>query len=274
MINDITIANSYSSNVMIDSHLFGNGIFIRLAGEFNSVYENKNSQWDLNKALLLPSEGNNKYESAQEKISGHLYINFNLERLNRISSIMSSGEAKPLSYINPLQIQMRYGTIDFKQLFMNLVKQIDVFGGDVELLKLNAFDDQIYRLLAMLLHPHIFLKSYLTLQDRERISNRYMIVMFEDYVTKHIEEPLNLTELQIVLGISARGLQYACQKHFGVTPREYIRNKRLDRIYELLTSGSAESNLAHLSQKYGFSSQSRFSYFFKQRFGILPSSLL
>ena len=275
MVNDVTIANSYSSNVMIDSNLFGSGIFIRLMGEFNSIFENKNSRWDHSKAILLPSQGNNKYESAQEGVSGHLYINFNLERLNAVASLMSGGKTQPLSYVSPLQFDLRFGSLDFKQLFVNLVKQIDLFGGDVELLKLNAFDDQVYRLLAMLLYPDIFLKSYVTADEKAQTRHIGFGKLFEAYVMEHIEEPLSPTELQYVFHLSARALQYACQKHFGVTPREYIRNKRLDHIYELLRGGDAtQINLAHLSYKYGFSSQSRFSSYFKERFGILPSILL
>ena len=76
-----------------------------------------------------------------------------------------------------------------------------------------------------------------------------------------------------MLGVTSRTLQYACQKILGTTPREYIRNKKLDFAYHRLSNKQEDSKIAALSYELGFSSQSRFTYYFKQRFGIYPSEL-
>ncbi|MES9815386.1 MAG: AraC family transcriptional regulator [Candidatus Thiodiazotropha sp.] len=98
----------------------------------------------------------------------------------------------------------------------------------------------------------------------------YFVRLAEDYIHAHLCEQLLLDQLSAVAGVSGRSLQLAFKKHRGVSPMEYIRNCRLDRARELLQKRSA-SNITQIALDCGFNHLSKFSNYYKLRFGELPS---
>ncbi|WP_193494356.1 helix-turn-helix domain-containing protein [Nitrincola alkalisediminis] len=56
------------------------------------------------------------------------------------------------------------------------------------------------------------------------------------------------------------------------SPREYIRLRKLEHAYYLITR-SSQLNITELALKLGFSSPSQFSKFFRKQYGVLPSEL-
>lgn len=97
---------------------------------------------------------------------------------------------------------------------------------------------------------------------------------FERYVEEHIDQPIALSALEAALGVTARALQYACLKQHGCSPRAYIRNRKLERAYARLSHRTAPAKLASLAFELGFSSQSQFARYFRERFGVLPSAVV
>ncbi|MDY0135953.1 MAG: AraC family transcriptional regulator [Thiomicrospira sp.] len=272
-VNDIAIVNSYMTHIRADADVALNAIMLHLSGGYQLNIDRKLQRGDLKKALLVPEGVVNIYESSEQSLTGNVYITFDLTRLNRTLALMAGAQVEPITGLDFKQIQMQYGEVDFKQLFINLIKQIDLFGMNVELLKLNAFDDQVYRLLAMLLKPEHFLAATLSTQDQACLKHNALMKKFEDYIQQHIEEPISLSALQLVLGVSARGLQYACLKHYDCTPREFIRQKKLDYAYELLQKRDKAFTIADIAAQLGFSNQSRFTRYFYERFGVMPSAI-
>ncbi|WP_006788850.1 helix-turn-helix domain-containing protein [Thiorhodospira sibirica] len=151
-----------------------------------------------------------------------------------------------------------------------MIQQIDAFAGDAALLQAAGFNDQVYRLLAMALQPEVFLKQtdYLAAQRVDTLA------AFERYVEEHLQKPVALTEIERMLGVSARALQYACLKRHGCSPMAYIRNRKLDYSYQYLLQSQNDINLAKLSAELYFSIQSKFSRYFRERYGVLPSEFM
>lgn len=79
--------------------------------------------------------------------------------------------------------------------------------------------------------------------------------------------------MEMQFGISARALQYACMKRHGCSPSAYIRNKRLDYAYQLLQNQQQGIKLTDLATQLYFSSQSQFTRYFRERFGLRPSEM-
>ncbi|MEU7765276.1 helix-turn-helix domain-containing protein [Nocardia sp. NPDC049190] len=91
------------------------------------------------------------------------------------------------------------------------------------------------------------------------------------YVRTHAEDP-DLTGATIAhaLGWSLRQIQLAFQ-HVGTTPRELIKEERLQLAYSRLRNPVyRESSIADVAMALGFGSASAFSTAFRHRFGATP----
>lgn len=93
----------------------------------------------------------------------------------------------------------------------------------------------------------------------------------KDYIERHLSNPeLSAQEVASAIGISQRHLARAFAQA-GLTLREYLRERRLKRAWELLTSpDSEEIRLGELAPRLGFSSHNYFSRAFRQRFEMTP----
>jgi AraC family transcriptional regulator len=58
-------------------------------------------------------------------------------------------------------------------------------------------------------------------------------------------------------------------KAFGVSPNQYVRQRRLERVRELLALTSRP--IAHIASDCGFTSQSYLTTCFKARHGVTPA---
>ncbi len=97
----------------------------------------------------------------------------------------------------------------------------------------------------------------------------------ESYLQDKAHLPVTVAELSAVAGVSARTLQQAFSEHYGISPMQYLRQVRLDRLrHELMHSGDKHLSLADLAMRWGFAHQGRFSAEYRNRFGETPSETL
>ena len=83
----------------------------------------------------------------------------------------------------------------------------------------------------------------------------------------------SLTSLVQHTDSSARTIEYAFKKHFGVTPQRFHLNLRLDLAHELITTAS-DATVVEIATRTSFSNPSRFAHEFSQRFGVAPGQLI
>lgn len=90
-----------------------------------------------------------------------------------------------------------------------------------------------------------------------------------DLVGENIYNPeLNVTFIAKQLYISTSYLYRCCVYNFGVSPSEYINERKLEKACEMITeNGYTFSEIAH---NLNFCSQSYFSTRFKKKYGITP----
>jgi AraC-like DNA-binding protein len=224
-------------------------------------------------ALLAPPGETLTREVRPDQLATSLCIVFDLERLNRVSQVMQGGgHFKPVVADRLQGVRLRHAGLDLRRAWLLHMQQIDAWGADEQLLQHAGFDDQVYRQLAITLQPEVFLRPHLPRAERLAGDRPQISAAFAEYVDTYFKEPMGLTQVELALGVSARALQYACAKAFGCSPLSYLRNRRLDHARDLLMS-EPETKIAQLAADLNFSSQSQFSKYFKQRFGLLPSQM-
>lgn len=88
-----------------------------------------------------------------------------------------------------------------------------------------------------------------------------------DHISTEWQRDISLDELSEVSGFSKYYLVEKFRKSFGMTPHAYSLNTRINRVRELLKSGTP---LAEISLELGFYDQSHFTNTFVKHTGLTP----
>ncbi|MDU4962495.1 MAG: AraC family transcriptional regulator [Sporomusaceae bacterium] len=91
------------------------------------------------------------------------------------------------------------------------------------------------------------------------------------YLDEHYMEPLTVPGLAGQYGMSGRQFAYHFQKYAGVSPNEYLIERRLKRARELLQTTTC--SVTEVSACVGYSDPFYFSKLFKKRTGSPPSAV-
>lgn len=91
-----------------------------------------------------------------------------------------------------------------------------------------------------------------------------------DLLIKDIENPPDLVELARLVGLSRSKLHHNFRAVYGITPFDYLRDRRLEKAGIFLNEGNMD--VTEVSYSVGYSSLSHFTKVFKQYFGMPPSN--
>ena len=91
-----------------------------------------------------------------------------------------------------------------------------------------------------------------------------------DYIHDHLSERISLEALAQVAGISRFYFARQFQQAMGISPHQYVIQRRTERAKELISRGNL--NLAQIAAALGFSDQSHFGKYFKRHVGVTPST--
>ncbi|WP_028620012.1 AraC family transcriptional regulator [Pseudomonas sp. Ant30-3] len=96
-----------------------------------------------------------------------------------------------------------------------------------------------------------------------------------DYIADHLKHDIDSEELARQARMSLRSLYGLFERHAGTTPKNYIRQKRLERINACLSDPTCNvRNVTEIAMDYGFVHLGRFSDHYRKQFGELPSDTL
>lgn len=90
-----------------------------------------------------------------------------------------------------------------------------------------------------------------------------------EYLEAELERPVRMSDLTELTGTSARSIQAGFKKHFGCTPLELLRARRLDRARALLACED-ERSVEAIARACGLHHPGRFSIYYRERFGETP----
>lgn len=137
---------------------------------------------------------------------------------------------------------------------------------DALIYKLDTLDDcgQISRL------------SALALQEFTRRMARFRQHRYSPPVTKccrhissHLNEPVSLSDLARVCGLSAGYLSVLFREETGISAKQYILREKLSAAQDLLAH--TDLTVQQIAETFFFASSSHFSSAFKRQYGITPT---
>lgn len=89
-----------------------------------------------------------------------------------------------------------------------------------------------------------------------------------EYISKHYSEPIELSDLSKVAGLSISQFERRFRIVFEQTPSRFLIRYRLTRASQILVH--SEETLSHIAQEVGFYDHSHFSREFQKLFGMSP----
>ena len=113
--------------------------------------------------------------------------------------------------------------------------------------------------------------------DRLKLTNRKQIVLqrARDHMEANTNKPITVLELAQASGSCVRTLEYVFRDYFNVTPKAYLKSRRLVAVrHELLRSLHSKSSINEIANRWGFWHMSQFATDYRRFFGELPSETL
>jgi AraC-like DNA-binding protein len=97
----------------------------------------------------------------------------------------------------------------------------------------------------------------------------------EEYLRSNPGHPFDSETLARAVGTSRRSLQILYRQTYGITPSQWARRFYLHRVREsLCRPGSARFTVEGVAREFGFTHMGRFSQYYVELFGELPSETL
>lgn len=88
------------------------------------------------------------------------------------------------------------------------------------------------------------------------------------YLEQHFQQPVSLAQLAAVAHLSSRQLSELFRRQLGMTPQQYLTERRMQQAWQLLETG--DLNVQQIAERVGYSSLSAFSDRFRKHFGHSP----
>ncbi|MEZ4728760.1 MAG: AraC family transcriptional regulator [Caldilineaceae bacterium] len=95
------------------------------------------------------------------------------------------------------------------------------------------------------------------------------ILTVQQYIRRHLTEPLNRETLAAVAGFSVPQFHRVFTAQVGESPMAYVQRLRLERAGRKLRMGAVD--IGEVALAAGYESHNAFSKAFKQHFGLTPS---
>jgi transcriptional regulator GlxA family with amidase domain len=159
---------------------------------------------------------------------------------------------------------------DWQTVIRSLCAAGDAYGCDALGLAAAGVDDVFLRTIVMMLSPERFRSSQADVVP----TRAWDLEPLVERIEASLEGRVTLSDLEAWSGLSARTIQLAFQRRFGVPPLQWIRNRRLDRLRAKLQSAPADATIRALAASCGIARMATLIAEYERRFGELPSETL
>lgn len=110
-----------------------------------------------------------------------------------------------------------------------------------------------------------------TQQDAAAVVARQAVT----FIDEHAGQDISAADIAAAVHVSTRALQAAFRRHLDTTPMSYLRRVRLARVrHQLQVADPATATVTAIASRWGFTSASRFTAYYRAVYGELPSETL
>lgn len=180
--------------------------------------------------------------------------------------------ADSLDLLTTRLVDLNAHGMDLSTVFESYCHIFDALKCRVEAINSLNLTDNFYRSVVVSLMPHLLIEQIKEAHTDEYFSDKIDCLIGE--MRSRLNKPLTMTDMERIAGLSARQLQMLFNKRFGCAPIEWQRRDRLRIAHERLLKARPGLAISELAEQLGFSSASRFTNYYKQVYGELPSETI
>ena len=102
-----------------------------------------------------------------------------------------------------------------------------------------------------------------------------IMIRFEEVLAEHLHEPLHMTRLCELIGVTERTLRSCCSQFLGMSPIRYVLLRRLSRARVALRYADPDgASVLELVRGFGFAELGRFEAAYRAAFNETPLTTL
>ncbi|UZO79299.1 AraC family transcriptional regulator [Aquimarina sp. ERC-38] len=90
------------------------------------------------------------------------------------------------------------------------------------------------------------------------------------FIKDNVSESMSVSNIAKIVGISQKKLQRGFQSHFKLSINDYIKEKRMEKLVDLLIN--TDLSISEISYEIGIQSKSYVSKLFKDKYGVSPKT--
>lgn len=246
-------------------------LLIPFHGWSSTITDGRTYRWQAGDfAMLVPGHE----RSGDSGVRSMLAITFERSRLEETARGMAASRHDTLPDFHldrPRLVSLRGPGWAAMRLLKRVLTLIDIGTARSSDLRLHTIDDMVYRVLAGMLAPMSLAPAMKATQSS---AMNALVDRVAEHIVAHLQRPIPLSELEALVGLSARSLQVAFRGRFGSSTREWTQHRRLDLVRERLLHPSPGAHVAGVALDCGFTRMGGFAKAYAQRFGELPSATL
>jgi transcriptional regulator GlxA family with amidase domain len=105
-----------------------------------------------------------------------------------------------------------------------------------------------------------------------RVPHSEIVARVDSFLRDNLSEPVTMSHLSRVAGVSERTLRAAFHHIVGISPKQHIIRQRLQAARDaLLAAVPGSATVTDIAMSYGFFELGRFAGRYRQSFGEVPS---
>jgi AraC-like DNA-binding protein len=101
---------------------------------------------------------------------------------------------------------------------------------------------------------------------------KIIIVRFLAIAEDNLDCRLKIEELSRQIGVPSRSLRYACERHLGLSPLQYLLRRRMEVARRVLQQGNC--TVSDVARQFEFRDMGRFAILYRKLYGEPPSITL
>jgi len=199
----------------------------------------------------------------------HAPIEVLIDRAEQLAAEGLSGS--PVSeMVDRVDLRARTGEAFARALKTTIVEFGALNSAGLGPLAIAGYEDVLTNLAAAALFPSI-------MQDNGRSAvecGPVAIRRARDFIKAHAAEPMRMSKVAADLGLPMRTLQDNFRRLFGLSPRAWLLECRLENAHKRLTLPDRPTSVARVAYDCGFGDLSGFSARYRKKYGELPSETL
>ena len=200
-----------------------------------------------------------------------VHVQITEERLNRqLTALLGEAPSVPVVFTGLIDLTKGYG----RSLGMYVGLAIsDLEGSDAlqnNPIVTGLFEECITTKL-LLGHPNNYSD---VLCRRQKSIAPASVKRVMEYLNAELASPVGIADLVVVSGVAGRTLFKHFKDAYGVSPMQYLRSVRLDKVREALLCAAHAESVSAIALGLGFTHLGRFSVEYRRRYGESPSQTL